>query len=114
MKAFGEAGDETKEKYFDDVYGVGGQIPLQILGTHTDYMRHGHGTTLCNWGMEKAREDNVVVTLIASPLGVLLYTHLGFRHGGKGVIEVPGDNETNAWDAMDYDPKCHPDPGFRA
>jgi ribosomal protein S18 acetylase RimI-like enzyme len=106
VKAFRESGDEVMETYFNQRYGLR-QIHLQILGTHPDYQRHGHGSTLCRWGMDKAREDDVALTLIASPMGKLLYLHLEFRLAGSGVIEIPGDPETNSWDAMDWDPKTH-------
>ncbi|KAL4780649.1 hypothetical protein BJX76DRAFT_37863 [Aspergillus varians] len=104
MDAFRDAAVETMDTYFNALYGMK-QIHLQILGTHPDYHRQGHARTLCEWGMQKAREDDVALTLIASPMGKLLYTELGFRLAGSGVIEVPGDPETNSWDAMDWDPR---------
>lgn len=43
------------------------------------YHRRGAGKALLEWGMEKAREENVPITLTASPMGRELYLRLGFR-----------------------------------
>lgn len=91
VRAFKESSDECDKKYLD-VYGDD-QLILQILGTHPDYRRRGHGTTLCKWGMDLARRDGVVLTLQASPLGRLLYSSLGFTNLGECVMQVPGEDE---------------------
>lgn len=91
-KAFRQCGIEGKQRYFDNVYGDA-QIHLQILGTHPDYMHHGHGTNLCKWGMSKAVKDNVVVSILAGPIGKPLYSHLGFKYLGTLVVQVPDEEE---------------------
>ena len=67
-------------------------------------MRRGHGTSHCHWGMAKAKDDRIPFTLIASPMGILLYTHLGFKDVGEGVIRVPGEEEKVYWHAMEIEP----------
>lgn len=46
------------------------------------YHRRGAGKALLEYGLEKAREANVPITLTASPMGRLLYLRLGFRELG--------------------------------
>lgn len=106
MTAYIESTENGMDKHFRSQYGPW-QIELWNLATHPDYQRKGHGSTLCRWGMKKAQEDNVAVTLMAAPMGKLLYAHLGFRFVGSGVIEVPGDPEKGSWELMDWDPKTH-------
>jgi hypothetical protein len=38
-----------------------------------------------------ANEEDVVISLMASPMGKLLYSHLNFRNLGKIVVQVPGE-----------------------
>jgi hypothetical protein len=42
------------------------QIYLKLLGTHSDYWRRGFG---CKWGMSTAKNDNLVVSLMAKSDG---------------------------------------------
>lgn len=60
---------------------------LELADCATDplYHRRGAGKALVEWGMEKAREANVPITLTASPMGRELYLRLGF--GEVGVFE---------------------------
>lgn len=75
------------EGYGDD------QIWLWSLGTHPDYMRRGFGSALVKWGIQLAKEDQLVVSLMASPMGALLYTHLGFQTLGQIVVQAPEETE---------------------
>jgi hypothetical protein len=103
LSAFRKCGIEGKQ-CFNDAYGDA-HIHLQILGTHPDYMRNGHGTNLCMWGIFKAENDNVVVTLLASPLGRLFYSHLGFRFLKTLMVQVSGEEEKVYMHAMVLDKK---------
>jgi GNAT superfamily N-acetyltransferase len=57
------------------------------------YQRRGAGKALLEWGLKKAREANVPVTLTASPMGRELYLHLGFRELGLFDCGVEGEEE---------------------
>jgi GNAT superfamily N-acetyltransferase len=92
MAAFRDAGSKGNELFFNDAYGDD-QIHLRILGTHPDYMRRGFGSTLTKWGMSMAKDESLVVSLMAGPMGSLLYSHLGFRSLGKVVVQVPEEVE---------------------
>ena len=72
MATFRETVSQAKEKYFKRRYGDE-QMYLQILGTHSDYGWRGYGKMLIRWGSEIASEDNVVVPLLGSPMGIGLY-----------------------------------------
>lgn len=78
-------------KYFSE-YG-GKQLHLWLLATHPDFRLRGAATMLCNWGLEKARVKGWVITVIASPLGKLLYEHLGYKFLGSTVIQVDDEDE---------------------
>lgn len=92
MKAFRETSMAAKHKYFDGRFGYN-QIHLQILGTHPDYQRRGYGTALCEWGMRRAKQDQVAVSLLASPMGYKLYLALGFEDFGTVPVQVDGEEE---------------------
>jgi hypothetical protein len=57
------------------------------------------------WGIFKAENDNVVVTLLASPLGRLFYSHLGFRFLKTLMVQVSGEEEKVYMHAMVLDKK---------
>lgn len=99
MEAFTTALMEAKQTYFDGVYGDS-QIHLRIRGTHPDYQRRGAATQHCQWGMTLARERNLAVTLFSSPMGQLVYTHLGFKLVGTVIVQVEGEEEKLSIGAM--------------
>jgi GNAT superfamily N-acetyltransferase len=88
-RAFSEAVKQRPKKYFSQ-YGVK-QVYLSILMTHPDFRRHGAGTMLMKWGIDHAREKRWPVTVCASPMGRLLYAHLGFEV--IAIEEVRVDDE---------------------
>jgi GNAT superfamily N-acetyltransferase len=90
---------EGVDKYFTKTYG-GDQLYLQLLGTHPDHRRRGYGTALCNWGISLAKDDGVVVSLFASPMGFLLYSQLGFKYLGTLTIQVLGETDKVILKAM--------------
>jgi GNAT superfamily N-acetyltransferase len=102
MKAFDVALAEAKISRLDTAYGDR-QVHLMILATHPDYQRHGAGTRHCQWGMELAREKNSAVTLFSSPMGTMLYTHLGFKMLDHVTVQVTGEEEKLSIGVMSYD-----------
>jgi ribosomal protein S18 acetylase RimI-like enzyme len=100
MKAFQDSVADS-EKYFTK---YGDNIRLYTLGTHPDYWRQGFGTTLCQWGMEMAADQGLVVLLVASIMGRNLYTKLNFTTLGEVVKQVPGEKERVISHAMVFDP----------
>lgn len=96
-----EVGDKASKRLFDDVYGADNHLELMNLLTHPDYMRCGLGSALVNWGIQLAENEHLAaVSLISSNIGMLLYTHLGFRHLEQCVVQAVGEIETMAEDYM--------------
>ena len=104
MNVFRDALIEEKKKYFDDTYGDD-QIYLHLLGTHSDYKRHGFGSALCKWGMSEAKNNGLTVSLMATPMGFLLYSHLGFKDLGTVIVQVPEEEEKISLQPMVFEPK---------
>ncbi|KAK3998250.1 GNAT family [Cladorrhinum sp. PSN332] len=61
--------------------------------------RPSHGQ-LVRWGMAKAKDENLDLTLFASPMGERLYSRLGFKDVGKFETQVPGEDESVGQIAM--------------
>jgi GNAT superfamily N-acetyltransferase len=102
MKAFLDALMKSKKELFDDVYGDH-QLHLGMICTLPDYQRRGAGTMQCKWGLDLAKEKKLEVTLFASPMGRLLYEHLGFDVRGTVIVQVKGEEEKLTIKAMAYD-----------
>lgn len=102
MKAFHEAIMKAKKVYFDDVYGTS-QIHLMILGTHPDYQRQGAGSSLCRWGMDLAKDNNVCVSVFGSPMGKKLYAYLGFSELATITVQAEGEEAKLYIAAMVYE-----------
>ena len=85
MTEFADTLSAAYDKYFS---GYGGkQIHLWLLTTHPDFRRRGAGTMLYNWGFDRAAEKGWVVTVLASPLGKLLYERLGCKLLGSVTVQ---------------------------
>ena len=70
---------------------------LDTLAVDPTYQRRGIGTKLMAWGLEQSREENLPITLYASPAGLRLYKKLGFIEVQVDVM-VSGTKETAmAW-----------------
>jgi hypothetical protein len=54
--------------------------------------------------MEKATRENIPLTVVAGPLGLHLYSDLGFKNLGEYITQVPGEEEKVSSDAMVYEP----------
>jgi ribosomal protein S18 acetylase RimI-like enzyme len=102
VRAFRESSDLCDKLHLDTY--EDDQLVLQILGTHPDHRRCGHGLSLCRWGMNLASRDGVVLTVQASPLGLLLYKSLGFTTLGECVMQVPGEEDKVPFWAMVWHP----------
>jgi len=89
-QAYRPAMTKAKKPYCEDERGER-RLILQILATHPNYRRRGAATTLCKSGMELAAEQDLVISLFASPIGRELYKHLGFLTLGAAVVNVDGD-----------------------
>ena len=103
MQAFKDAMGDGKEAHFDRRYG-NRQLQLLILGTHPNYRRQRAATQLCRWGLQLAQEHEVPITVLASPIGQKLYSHLGFRAVGAVIVQVEGEEERLSITAMIRDP----------
>lgn len=82
-----EVDDEASKRLFDDVYGADNHLELVQMNTHPDYMRRGFDSALVEWGINLAKEEHLAaISVEASWMGKLLYTHLGFKHLEQLVI----------------------------
>lgn len=87
-RAYAQAVHQRPKKYFAE-FGKK-QIYLSILMTHPDFRRRGAGTMLAEWGIRYAEDRSWPVTVLASPMGKLLYEHLGFITIATKVVQVKG------------------------
>lgn len=55
---------------------------IQEIAVAPEFQRQGVGKLLLQWGMERAREENVPVTLSSTPAGKALYEGSGFKPCG--------------------------------
>ncbi|KAI1122725.1 acyl-CoA N-acyltransferase [Nemania abortiva] len=77
------------------------QLHLWMLMTHPDFRRRGAGTMLCNWGQDEAvKRGGWSLTVMASPLGRLLYEHLGYQFIGTETAQTDGEKEKVVIDSM--------------
>lgn len=82
-------------------------IHLQALGTLSEFQRRGHGSVLVRWGMERAAQDGVVATLMASPMGRNVYPRLGWEELGEFKAQAHDEEEHTFLYPMVYDPRRH-------
>jgi GNAT superfamily N-acetyltransferase len=102
MNAFLSALVTGKKKYFQDVYGPN-FMHLRILGTLPAYRGRKAGSTLVRWGLDLARTHGMPTSLFASPMGGVVYKHLGFKPVGELVVQAEGEEEKLFYDAMVYE-----------
>ncbi|KAK3491889.1 hypothetical protein B0T13DRAFT_404157 [Neurospora crassa] len=99
FNAFHNGQAKAYKKYFGNIGPE--QLHLQILATLPDFQRRGHATTLCRWGMDVIRRESLEdISVMASPMGYHLYTRLGFDHLATVIIQVLGEDEKLALQAM--------------
>ena len=104
MKAWVESMPKAKVKYFDVPFGQQ-YFQLQILATHPKFQRQGAGSALCAWGLRISQLTGLAVCVFASPMGRLLYSHLGFTKLGHVGIGAQGEREHIVVAAMVYFPR---------
>jgi predicted N-acetyltransferase YhbS len=92
MTAFREAVGKAKTEWFDNNYGEK-QIYLGMLACHPDYQKRGAGEMLVRWGIDKGRAEGLTPTLFASPMGMKLYTRLGYKDVGSFRAQVEREKE---------------------
>lgn len=66
------------------------QLNLMVLATKPEYQRRGAGGALVQWGIDKAKQDGLTVTLFSSPQGYGLYKKLGFADVGWPAYRLKG------------------------
>ncbi|PGH15616.1 hypothetical protein AJ80_05481 [Polytolypa hystricis UAMH7299] len=66
---------EGRKKWFDEER----DYAIEVLLTHPDHERRGHGRTLLNWAMQRADEEGARIFLEATAAGKPLYEKLGWR-----------------------------------
>lgn len=93
---------ETMSRGFDKYFAKYGkeQAHLWMLFTHPDFRRRGFGTMLCNWGQKEAMKKGWVLTVMASPMGRILYEYLGYKIVGSERVQVSGEDENVDIDCM--------------
>jgi len=104
MKAFREALAKCKEAWFTSKFGTQ-QLTLMMLGTRPDYERRGAGTMLTKWGLARAKDEKIPVTLFSSPMAEKLYATLGFREVGVVHVQVEGEPEFMEFPGMVWEAK---------
>ncbi|KAL2068027.1 hypothetical protein VTL71DRAFT_16125 [Oculimacula yallundae] len=66
---------------------------LEIICTRPEYQGKGAGGKLLRWGIEKSDADRTETYLEASPDGLPIYEHLGFKEVERLVVELEGKKE---------------------
>jgi len=104
MMAFKKACVRVKKEYLDDKYGEQ-QLYLEMLICHPDFQNRGAGTMLSQWGLDKAKAENLNMTLFASEKGRRLYTKLGFKTVCTFRVQLDGEEEYLELPAMALEAK---------
>lgn len=73
---------------------------LLMIGVSPKHQRHGIGTSLIDWGLERAQEEGVICTLESSEISQGLYERKGFQK--IGLLKVAEGVTT---DQMVWKPK---------
>ncbi|CAG9989012.1 unnamed protein product [Clonostachys byssicola] len=71
------------------------------IGVDKGFQGRGVARLLMEWGMNRARTENLPVYLSATPAGKPLYLKLGFRTIGYWIWRP---NQPEKWDIMQWDP----------
>jgi GNAT superfamily N-acetyltransferase len=94
----------AEARYFGPEWGKK-RLVLDDLVTDPRYLRRGAGKALVNWGLAKAREEQVPITLTSSPLGRNLYRYLGFEELAYVDCGVEDSGEKVAFSVMVWTPE---------
>lgn len=90
--AYFDAIHDGKTNWFDKRFGER-QLYIAILCADPAYQGCGIGTALLQKAIDKARDERVGITLMASPGGRKLYSKMGFKDGGWTKAQVEGEEE---------------------
>lgn len=66
-------------------------MQLQYVATHPQYLRHGAGAAVTEWGLSLANEHDLKVGVFASPLGGILFEYLDFEDVGWTKCRAEGE-----------------------
>lgn len=79
---------------------------LKLLTIHPEHQRKGVGSTLVNWGTQRADKEQIQAWLESSPMGKGAYLKAGFKVLGSDQIEEPRAKRGYVeWPYMLYEPK---------
>jgi GNAT superfamily N-acetyltransferase len=78
--------------HFNPVYGDN-QLGLILLGTRPEYRQRGAATALIEWGIQKAREERLAITLFSGEQALGLYRKLGFIEIANCHVQLDGEEE---------------------
>jgi GNAT superfamily N-acetyltransferase len=95
---------QSSQVHFNSAYGKN-QLSLILLGTRPEYQKLGAGTALVEWGMQKAREQGLAITLFSSPQGMGLYRRLGFVEIANLHVQLDGEQECLDLPMMVFQPR---------
>jgi predicted acetyltransferase len=74
------------------------RMELVHLVCNPSYQSRGAVISLTEWGLQRAKEQGLPIMLTASPLGRLVFQHLGFRDLDYLECGVEGQKEkVNTW-----------------
>jgi GNAT superfamily N-acetyltransferase len=86
---------KTLEQADHDYFGQYGndQVHLKELCVFPNFRRRGAGKQLCRWGLDYASAKGWAATVLASPMGKLLYEGVGFELLGCFNVQVDDEPE---------------------
>ncbi|KAL4957553.1 putative GNAT family acetyltransferase [Aspergillus filifer] len=77
---------------------------LSFIGTDPEYERRGAASMLVNWGLERARKENVPAALESTKNAWAFYEKLGFK--GEETISMALDGVGEAGESVLYEEVC--------
>lgn len=91
-EAYFNAIHDSKTAWFDKRFGER-QMYLAMICVDPNYQGCGAGSLLLQWGIDRAVQEKVAISLFASPVGRRLYLKMGFKDGGWTRAQVDGEEE---------------------
>ena len=91
-EAYFKAIHDSKTQWFDKRFGER-QLYLAVLCIDPAYQGCGIGTKFLQWGIDRAKQEKVGISLFASPRGRDLYAKMGFKDGGWTKAQVEGEED---------------------
>jgi predicted N-acetyltransferase YhbS len=72
-------------------------LDLNALSVDPRHQRKGIGQSLVRWGIERAKQDNKSVIIVANPTGAPLYRKMGLEEIAHMVLFVGESFERDSW-----------------